>query len=138
VGSGALLFHQHFRSVALADVSSTLLDFCRWRLHQRGLYAELIDLKKRPLPGQRFDFVTAMDVFEHLDEPSQAIDAIDQALKPGGYVYGRFDSEPEDADRPQHIQHDFKSVFQYFARRGFTEVWKDEWFWGHQVFRKAG
>ena len=81
--------------------------------------------------------VTAMDVFEHLDDPLEAIDTIDAALKPGGYVYGRFDCDHEDADRPQHIQSDFASVFAHFTKRGFAKVWKDEWFWGHQVFRKA-
>jgi 2-polyprenyl-3-methyl-5-hydroxy-6-metoxy-1,4-benzoquinol methylase len=136
VGAGAILFRGQGLSVALADVSSTLLDFCRWRLGARGIEAELIDLKRRALPERRFDFVTAMDVFEHLDDPVAAIDAIDQALKPGGYVYGRFDCEPEDADRPQHILSDFDRVFRHFRRLGFVEVWKDSWFWGHQVFQK--
>ncbi|MBI1779677.1 MAG: class I SAM-dependent methyltransferase [Proteobacteria bacterium] len=138
VGAGAILFRPHCRIVALADVSSTLLAFCRWRLEARGMDAKLIDLKQAKLPARTYDFVTAMDVFEHLDDPASAIDAIDAALVPGGYIYGRFDCEPEDADRPQHILSDFVGVFEHFRRRGFTEVWKDEWFWGHQVFRKAG
>jgi 2-polyprenyl-3-methyl-5-hydroxy-6-metoxy-1,4-benzoquinol methylase len=136
VGVSAVLFHRHVETVTLADVSSTLLDFCRWRLKRRGIKAEFVDLKTATLPEARFDLVTAMDVFEHLEDPSEAIASLDGALRPGGFLFGRFAADPADADRPQHIAHDFQPVFDRLSALGYREAWKDQWFWGHQAFQK--
>ena len=136
VGSGGLLFAKHGFAVTLADISSVLLDFCDWRFTQRGLTARFIDLKARKLPEQSFNFITAMDVFEHLTDPVDAIDVLADALKPGGYIFGRFAAEI-DPDRPMHIVQDFLPVFARFEEIGFREVWRDDWLWGHQVFQKS-
>ena len=135
VGSGGLLYVRHGFDVTLADISSVLLEFCSWRFKQRDLPARFIDLKVERLPRNAFDFITAMDVFEHLTEPLGAVDTLADVLKPGGYIFGRFASEI-DPDRPMHIVQDFGPVFARFAEKGFTEVWRDDWLWGHQVFRK--
>ena len=135
VGSGGLLYIANGFDVTLADISSVLLDFCIWRFKQRGLPARFVDLKTGRLPRQSFDFITAMDVFEHLIEPLDAVDALAEALKPGGYIFGRFAAEI-DPDRPMHIIQDFGPVFARFAEKGFTEVWRDGWLWGHQAFHK--
>jgi SAM-dependent methyltransferase len=136
VGSGALLFNRQGFEVALADVSSTLLGFSGWRFNQRGHSARFIDLKTENLPCEAFDFITAMDVFEHLIDPVSAVDALAASLKPGGFVYGRFAAEV-DSERPQHIVHDFRPVFERFDTLGFHEIWRDDWIWGHQVFQKS-
>ena len=136
VGSGGLLFARNRFAVTLADISSSLLRFCRWRFEQAGLPLRAIDLKSAPLPEAAFDLVTAMDVFEHLTDPLEVVDAIHRALRPGGYLFGRFAAE-EDPMRPQHIVLDFAPVFAHLRARGFTEVWRDEWLWGHQVFQRA-
>lgn len=65
VGSGGLLYVRNGFDVTLADISTVLPDFCVWRFRQRGLPARFIDLKVERLPRQLFDFITAMDVFEH-------------------------------------------------------------------------
>jgi SAM-dependent methyltransferase len=114
-----------------------LLDFCKWRFAQRKLAARFIDLKNSELPKASFDFITAMDVFEHLTEPLEAVDSLVGALKPGGYIFGRFAAE-DDPDRPMHIVQDFEPVFARFAEHGLREVWRDDWLWGHQVFQKPG
>jgi 2-polyprenyl-3-methyl-5-hydroxy-6-metoxy-1,4-benzoquinol methylase len=136
VGSGALLFRRHGFEVASADVSSVLLAFCKYRFEQRALDARFIDLKESSMPEGTFDFITAMDVFEHLVDPVRSVDLIDLALKPGGYIYGRFGAD-EDPDRPQHIVRDFAPVFERFTKLGFKEVFRDDWLWGHQVFQKG-
>jgi len=135
VGSGGLLYAKHGFAVTLADISSALLDFCAWRFRQRGLTARFVDLKAEAIPKQSFDFITAMDVFEHLTDPVGAVDMLADVLKPGGYIFGRFASDI-DPDRPMHIVQDFRPVFARFEDKGFREVWKDDWLWGHQVFRK--
>jgi ubiquinone/menaquinone biosynthesis C-methylase UbiE len=135
VGSGALLFKSHGFDVSLADISNAMLAFSQYRFARRARHGTFVDLKQTNLPEQAFDFVTAMDVFEHLIEPAATVDALDRCLRPGGYIYGRFASET-DPERPQHIVNDFGPVFERFAELGFKEVDRDDWLWGHQVFRK--
>jgi mycofactocin glycosyltransferase len=137
VGSGGLLYVRNGFEVTLADISSVLLDFCAWRFKQRDLSARFIDLKVERLPRESFDFISAMDVFEHLTDPVGTLDVLADALQPGGCIFGRFASEV-DPDRPMHLVQDFGPVFAAFGEKGFTEVWRDDWLWGHQVFRKPG
>jgi 2-polyprenyl-3-methyl-5-hydroxy-6-metoxy-1,4-benzoquinol methylase len=135
VGAGSLLFVKHGLEVGLADISSPLLGFSRWRFQLRNLSGEFFDLKKRSLPSNAFDMVTAMDVFEHLANPPEAVERLWQTLKPGGFLFGRFHAEP-DEDRPLHIVEDFAPTFKRLAELGFVQVWEDDWLWGHQVFQK--
>lgn len=136
VGSGALLFRAAGIDTALADISSTMLDFCRWRFASRALAVETFDLKRDKLPPASFEMVLAMDVFEHLVEPIEVVDSIHATLAPGGFLYARIHAE-EDADRPQHIARDFAPTFAHMKALGWTEVWNDGWLWGHQLFRKG-
>jgi SAM-dependent methyltransferase len=136
VGSGGILFARHEFDVTLADISSTLLQFASWRLGQRGLRATYIDLKTSSLGRHAFDLVTAMDVFEHLMDPVRTVEQLSEALKPQGFLFARIAAEP-DVDRPQHIVQDFEPTFERLRSLGFTEVWRDEWLWGHRAFQKA-
>ena len=136
VGSGGILFARHGLEVTLADISSTLLGFSQWRLDRRRLPATYIDLKGCRLPSHAFDFVTAMDVFEHLVDPVETVERLWDTLKPGGFLYARISAE-SDADRPQHIVQDFGPTFARMQALGFVQVWQDEWLWGHQVFQKS-
>ena len=112
---------------AIAEhVIGVMLAFCRQRFATRGRTAQLIDLKERSLPDAAFDFVTAMDVFEHLVDPAAALDTLARALRPGGIMYGRFAAE-DDSDRPQHIVHDFAPLLERFAQLGFVEIFRDDW-----------
>lgn len=135
IGSGAILFARHGFDVGIADISSTLLRVCEWRLGRRGLSSTVVDLKVDALPSGAFDFITAMDVFEHLAEPVEAVEQLAAALSAGGHLFGRFAAEP-DPERPQHIVFDFQPTLRRLSELGFTEVWRDEWLWGHRVFRK--
>lgn len=136
VGSGALLFRRHGFDVTLADISGVMLSFCKFRFDARALAARFVDLKTSDLDAAAFDFITAMDVFEHLVDPVATVDVLHRWLKPGGYIYGRFAAEADRA-RPQHIVHNFEPVFDRFAELGCKEVFRDEWLWGHQVFQKG-
>jgi 2-polyprenyl-3-methyl-5-hydroxy-6-metoxy-1,4-benzoquinol methylase len=136
VGSGAILFERHGLDVAVADISSPLLDCCRWRLTQRGLKASYFDLKTCRLPRESFDMITAMDVFEHLVDPVGTAQELLEALRPGGFLFGRFANQP-DEDHPMHIVNDFEPTLTRLRELGGVEVWRDEWLWGHQVFQKT-
>jgi SAM-dependent methyltransferase len=135
VGSGALLFAVSGIRVSLADVSSTLLDFCRWRFARRGIGASFIDLKRDRLPEAAFDMILAMDVFEHLADPVEAAENLYEALAPGGVLFARIHAEA-DVDRPHHIVRDFEPTFARMRELGFAEIWRDGWLWGHQLFEK--
>ena len=136
VGSAGIVFGHHGFDVTLADISANLLRFSTWRLRRRGLSASFLDLKTDRLPAARYDIVTAMDVWEHLVDPLVAVDQIAEAITPGGFLFGRFAAEP-DPNYPQHIVTDFEQIFKRLAARGFGEVWRDDWLWGHQAFQKT-
>jgi 2-polyprenyl-3-methyl-5-hydroxy-6-metoxy-1,4-benzoquinol methylase len=136
VGTGALLFAKHGFAVTQADVSSTMLAFAQWRVTKHGYEGAAIDLKTEPLPAEAYDFVTAMDVFEHLADPPGTVDALADAIRPGGCLFGRFAAKPHEL-RPQHIVHDFEPTFARLREHGFEEVWRDTWLWGHQLFQKS-
>lgn len=135
-GAGSILFGRHGFEITLADISSNLLDFCRWRLELRKMPARFLDLKTESLPVAAYDFITAMDVFEHLVDPVAAVDGIAASLKPGGFLMGRFEPAA-DAKHPQHIVLDFGPTFDRLNELGLVEAWRDEWLWGHRVFRKS-
>jgi mycofactocin glycosyltransferase len=136
VGSGAILFAKRGLEVTVADISTSMLNFSRWRFALRGLSAQYVDLKESRLPDNTYDMVAAMDVFEHLVEPIKAVDELWQSMRPGGFLFGRFHSEL-DEDRPHHIVQDFGPTLQRLHSLGCAEVWRDEWLWGHQVFQKS-
>lgn len=136
VGTGSLLFARHGASITLADISSTLLNFSSRRLAARDVASAQIDLKSESLPEDAYDFITAMDVFEHIAEPEKTVESLARSLRPGGILFGRFAAEI-DAERPSHIARDFQPMFDRLGELGFTETWRDEWLWGHQAFRKS-
>ena len=135
VGAGGLLFASHGIPTTLADISSSLLRFSAWRLGLRKLPTQCLDLKHCQLPDESFDFITAMDVFEHLAHPMETVEKLWNALKQRGFLYVRISADP-DEDRPQHIVNDFEPTFERMRDLGFVKVWHDDWLWGHQVFQK--
>jgi len=136
VGSGSILFARHGFDITLADISSTLLEFCHWRLKKRNLPARFFDLKNASLPTTSFDFITAMDVFEHLVDPVKTVTELCDALVPGGFLFGRLGAAEQDDDHPQHIVRDFSPTFERMREIGLVEIWRDDWLWGHQVYQK--
>jgi mycofactocin glycosyltransferase len=135
VGSGALVFKRNGFEVACADISSPMLEFCKFRLASRGWKGTFIDLKTQSLPENAYDFITAMDVFEHLYDPTEAIERLWRAMKPGGYVLGRWAIEADD-QRRGHIAQDFGPTRARMRELGMERVWKDDWIWGHEIFQK--
>ncbi len=66
------------------DISEEALQFCR----KRGLVSvHKADLLQLPFVDDRFDFVTVLDVLEHLDDDTGALRELRRVLKPGGRVF---------------------------------------------------
>jgi len=135
VGSGALLFDSAAIATSLADISTTMLNFARWRFEQRQRTAQFYHLHQTELPREHFDMILAMDVFEHLTDPVTTAEQLWQVLRPGGLLFARI--QVEDAgDHPQHIVRDFEPTFSRMRELGLIETWRDTWLWGHQLFEK--
>jgi ubiquinone/menaquinone biosynthesis C-methylase UbiE len=117
VGSNAILFARRGFKVTLADVSETMLEFARWRLARRGLRAEFVDLNREELPPDKFDFVTAVDVCEHLSDPAAEFRRIARSLKIGG-AFAFNHPVGFDEDRPMHIQMTTGPMFRAIRRNG--------------------
>ena len=137
VGSGALLLRRANIETTLADISTTLLDFARWRFALRRLPARFVDLNTMSLPEANFDMILAMDVFEHLVEPVEVTERLWRALKPGGLLFARIHAAV-DPSHPQHVVEDFGPTFARMEQLGFMEKWRDRALWGHVLFQKCG
>ncbi|MFN0110847.1 MAG: class I SAM-dependent methyltransferase [Blastocatellia bacterium] len=121
VGSNAILFAQQGFQVTLADISPAMLEFASWRLRRRGIEAELIDLNQSQLADNYFDFVTAVDVFEHLPEPEKELRQINRTMRVGGELV--FNCQVgEDDDRPMHVLKSDRQVQQALRGCGFRQV----------------
>ena len=137
VGSGGLLFSHVDIDTTLADISTTLLDFARWRFDRRRLPACFVDLKDMPLPESSFEMILAMDVFEHLVDPEEVVQRLWRAMKPGGLLFARIHAAV-DPSHPQHVVEDFGPTFARMEQLGFMEKWRDRALWGHILFQKCG
>jgi SAM-dependent methyltransferase len=136
VGSGPILFARHGMNVAMADVSSSLLEFSAWRFKLRKLPARIFDSKVDELPRNSFDAVTSVGTFEHLIDPVDTVERLWASLKPGGFLVGQFHTKP-DPNHPQHVVEDFAPTFDRMKDLGFVEVWRDDWFWGLLALQKS-
>lgn len=104
IGSLGLLLARHGLEVTLADVNPRLNEYARWRFARRGLPVRVIDLPPGPpnLPAAAFDFISAVDVFEHLPDPGATLMALAAALRPGGALFIHLPGNA-DPDHPMHL-----------------------------------
>ncbi len=80
-GTGANLeMLSAFGSAEGVDVSDDALEFCR----RKGLKVHKGLAEKLPFDDETFDFVTALDVVEHLDDDVAGLREMSRVLKPGG------------------------------------------------------
>jgi len=134
IGSDALVFAAAGFDVTLADVSSPLLAFAKWRCERRGFQVRTIDLKRQSLPARRFDAVLCFDVLEHVHNPLRTLYRIQRSMKPGGllFVHAPFGEDP---DRPMHIVHEDvitpKMPSVGFTRQEGLEADYPAWLWWH-------
>jgi ubiquinone/menaquinone biosynthesis C-methylase UbiE len=84
-GTGAFAAEMQSRCrVFASDDYAESLAILRDRLgEERVIAASCTNL---PLPDNKFDFVTALDVLEHIEEDSRALSEIYRVTKPGGMV----------------------------------------------------
>jgi len=123
-GSGATFFARQGMDTTLADISTRMLDFAKWRFQRRGLKATYVDIKQRSLPKSAFDLITCFHVLQHLEDPVAKIRELREALVKGGIliVNGGLKKDPE---RPMQPDHGGVKTARKFRSVGLQKLWKE-------------
>lgn len=133
-GGTSLFFHQLGWDVSLADISTTLQAFARWRLERRGINAAYYDTSTQELPDNTFDVITACDVMVHVPDPRVTLQQLHRALKVGGLLFFNVDARPRPSRETQWHLYPFAYPILRPARAvGFAREPKLEFF---HVYRK--
>lgn len=119
IGSLGLLFARHGIEATLAEVNPRLNDYARWRFDRRGLPAEFVDLRREALPEERFDLITAIDVFEHVPAPSATMTSLARALRPGGTIFLHVPVGPAPS-HPMHLRESHDEVLSAAGANGLV------------------
>ncbi|MBF6600035.1 MAG: class I SAM-dependent methyltransferase [Dehalococcoidia bacterium] len=121
VGVTSQLFARMGFRTTLADISTTMLDFARFRLERRGTAASFIDLNESALPVGAFDVITASDVLWLVPDFDATMRELYGALKPGGVLAANI--APGGASTaPWELQHDEMSLRRRLQAVGFEPV----------------
>jgi 2-polyprenyl-3-methyl-5-hydroxy-6-metoxy-1,4-benzoquinol methylase len=122
VGTASLLFHKFGWQITLADVSTPLLDFARWRLSRSSVPAEFIDLNKNTLEERRYELITAFNTMAHVPNVRQTISEIRTALKPDGLLVFDIDArKPAPRNEWFLYEHPYQ-VLRGIRALGFTRM----------------
>lgn len=133
-GTTSIFFHRLGWKVSLADISTTLQDFARWRLPRHGVEATYYNTAKETLPADAFDLITACDVMVHIPDPAAALRALHRSLKVGGYLIFNVDARPEKSqDTEWHLFPYAYPVLRPVRAIGFSREPRLEFF---HVYRK--
>ena len=119
VGVTSQLFTAMGYETTLADVSTPLLDFAKFRLGRRGVEAQYMDLStSRPLGGG-FDVVTAIDTLAHVPDVAETSAALHEAMAPRGELWANFDTRPKTRENAWHLYDDDLPLRWKLQRAGF-------------------
>ena len=117
IGSLGLLLARNGLDVTLAEINPALNDYARWRFERRGLSARFLDVGAEELPEAAFDFVSAVDVLEHVPDPRSVLLSLAAALRPGGTLFIHLPIEA-DSSRPMHLWHDPETLLRHLGEAG--------------------
>jgi 2-polyprenyl-3-methyl-5-hydroxy-6-metoxy-1,4-benzoquinol methylase len=134
-GGTSLFFHRLGWEVSLADISTTLQAFARWRLERRGIAATYYDTANEALPDNTFDLITACDVMVHVPDPRATLTQLHRALKVGGYLVFNVDARPKPSRETQwHLYPYAYPILRPVRSAGFAREPRLEFF---HVYRKV-
>jgi SAM-dependent methyltransferase len=120
VGVTSQLFARAGYETTLADISTSLLDFARYRLSRRGQAARFIDLNDEKLETGRYDVITALDTLAHIPDLAKVVAGLHAALRPGGWLITNFDVRPPSPENAWHLYDDDLNLRAILHRAGFV------------------
>jgi len=123
-GSGAGVTSQVFAragyETTLADISTSLLDFARFRLSRRGAAPRFIDLGDEEIGTGRYDVITALDTLILVPDLADVVTGLHAALRPGGWLITNFDVRPPSPENAWHLYDDDLNLRAILHRAGFV------------------
>jgi SAM-dependent methyltransferase len=122
IGDASQLFGRLGFETELADISTSLLAFARFRLERRGESASYLDLNVAEPGAGQYDFITAIDTLVHVPDFSATASMLHRALKPGGYLFTNFDVRPPTPENAWHLYEDDLPLYWQLQRTGFEPV----------------
>ncbi|MBN9098017.1 MAG: class I SAM-dependent methyltransferase [Pseudonocardia sp.] len=122
VGATAQLFAATGWTSTLADLSSTLLDFARFRIERREQDARYIDLHRQGLPAGAYDAITAIDTLAHVPDVHRTACELHGALVHGGVLIANFDVRSPAAETAWHLHDDDLRARHDLQRAGFQPI----------------
>ena len=136
-GTSSLFFHELGWQVALADISTTFLDFARWRLARHGVTAQFYETSVDALPNQAFDLITAFDVMVHVGDVAATLERLHRALAPGGYLVFNIDIRAKTPETECHLYPNRGLILKHVRRAGFQQQPKIHFFYVYQKVERS-
>ncbi|AEA22614.1 Methyltransferase type 12 [Pseudonocardia dioxanivorans CB1190] len=125
-GSGVGVTTQLFAALGwdstMADLSSTLLDFARFRIERRGGHPTAIDLLDQTLPAGGYDAITAIDTLAHVPDINETARTLHAALGPDGVLVTNLDIREAAPETVWHLHDDAKRAEYDLRRAGFVPL----------------
>jgi SAM-dependent methyltransferase len=125
-GSGVGVTGQMFAATGwtttLADLSSTLLGFARFRLERRGQGAEYVDLHRQALPAGAYDAITAIDTLAHVPDVYRTACELHDVLVSNGILIANFDIRSAAPETAWHLHDDDLRARYELRRAGFRQI----------------
>jgi SAM-dependent methyltransferase len=122
IGDTAQLFSRLGFESHLADVSTSLLAFARFRLERRNDRVTYIDLNESRVDTNRYDVITAIDTLVHVPDLRATAHQLHAALRQGGLLFANFDVRPPSPENAWHLYHDDRALYWQLQRTGFEPV----------------
>ncbi|HEX2647440.1 MAG TPA: class I SAM-dependent methyltransferase [Candidatus Dormibacteraeota bacterium] len=107
--------------VDLADISTPLLEFARFRLERRNVVASYLNLTQTSLPESEYDVIFAIDTLVHVPDLKAVANQLHRALKPNGLLFANFDTRPPSPENSWHLYAKDLPMRYVVQRAGFEQ-----------------
>jgi SAM-dependent methyltransferase len=134
VGVTSQLFARAGYETTLADISTSLLDFARYRFFRRGQAARFIDLNDEKLETGQYDIITALDTIALIPDLAEVLATLHGALRPGGWMVTSFDVRPPSPENAWHLYQDESDLRAALHSAGFAPSGR---FGPYFIYRRA-
>lgn len=124
-GNDGLFYANMGFKVSFTDVDGVNLQFVRWRLTRRGIHFCDVFPSDTPFMPLYYDLALVIDVLEHIVDAHNYFYRIQEALKPGGFLYLSFNSSGNELDC--YSFDDFNEHILPHLSRSFVQV--DDGLW---------